>query len=802
MKYFSSNGAGACVVLFLAVCPALFADETRTNQLPPSAGVKINFDRDVRPIFETSCVRCHGPEKPKSHFRLDNGESALKGGDENTNDIVPGDSSRSLLINYVTRQVPDMEMPPVGKGNPLTPQQTALLRAWIDQGANWTTTNQLPQTALTFAPTLRWFDVSGNQSKFRELEGVNTGFSGGAEEFSFTQQVTSDEKISVTGHVIVPNQDIDVKLAVDNTDLGFVHAGIDEWRTYYNDVGGYDPVVTPPEFSLNRNLYVDNGDVWIDFGLVLPHRPQVVLGYEYQFQNGNQSMLDWGPVYYQPVGPYPSYKSIYPATQAVDEHTHIVKLEVTHDFDDWHLANSARLEFYSENNLGTETAINNTGGTSPDTFINTQDNYQSTQGMDTLMLKKQIRDWWFLSGGFYYSKLEGSDFFNQTTISTAVPGGQLSSQQITLSQQSEIFSVASLFTPLTYLTFSLGSQNEWTSESGFGNSIPDLDLGQLDSPAANAPASSNSDLFKTSQNASLRYTKIPFTALFADGRFDQESVSQFQQQDPDDPTKVTETQTDATNYRYDVQTGFNTSPWSWLALNAQYQYQLSDTDYNYPIDVANNINGPSAYPGFILNRKIKTDGFETKLDLRPANWIKTTLSYQIAGTDYSSVTDLAFRNVTVVSPGGPIMDGTFNTQTYGLSATITPIQRLYLYSAFTYTRSRTVTASDGDPSIVPYSGNIYTLNTTATFALNEKTSLQAGYAFSYANYGQNNAAAGLPLGIDFTRNRVIVGLTRQITKRLSGALHYEYSEYSEPSNGGANNFTAQGIFATLVYKWQ
>ena len=130
--------------------------------------------------------------------------------------------------------------------------------------------------------------------------------------------------------------------------------------------------------------------------------------------------------------------------------------------DDWHLANSARLEFYSENNLGTESAIFNIGGIVPDTFVNTQDNYQSTQGMDTLMLEKQIRDWWFLSGGFYYSKLEGSDFFNQTTISTAVPGSHLSSQQITLGQQSEIFSVASLFTPLTYLTFSLGSQNEWT----------------------------------------------------------------------------------------------------------------------------------------------------------------------------------------------------------------------------------------------------------------------------------------------------------------------------------------------------
>ena len=789
MNNLSSNKIGTSAFLFCAICQGLPAADIQTNQLPPTANVKISFDRDVRPILETSCLRCHGPEKPKSHFRLDNRESALKGGNENDDDIVPGDSSKSPLIHYVARQVPDLEMPPTGKGEPLTMEQVGLLRAWIDQGANWSTTNQPLQTTLTFAPTLRWFDVSGNQAKFRELEGVNIGFSGGAEQFSFTQQVNPDGKISVTGHAIVPNDDFDIKYAVDRKDTGFIHAGFDEWRKYYNDVGGYDPAVTPSEFSLNQNLYVDYGDAWIDFGLTMPWQPQIVAGYEYQFANGNRSMLDWG---------YANGKNIYPATQSVDEQTHILKLTVTHEFDDWHLEDNARGEFYSMNNSGAEPQIQ-LGGTSPDTFVNTQDKYSSTLGMNTLTLEKQIRDWWFVSGGFYYSELQGSDFFNQAT---AIPSlnfnNTLSSQQITLSRESEIFSMASLFTPLTYLTFSLGTQNEWTSETGFGNSVPDLDLG------ANAPVNSNSDLFKSSQNASLRFTKIPFTVMFADARFDQESVNQFEQQNPDGSLN-TGTQADATNYRYNFQTGFNASPWRWFALNAQYQYQSSDTDYNFPVDVVDGISGvTNGYPGFILNRKIKTDQFETKLELRPANWLKTTLTYQISGTDYLSTTDPAYDFVLsqLVSPGGSIMDGRYNAQTYGLGAALTPIQRLYFSGTFTYSQSRVTTASNGDPSIVPYSGDIYTLTTTATYALDAKTGLQAAYVFSRADYGENNAASGVPLGIDFTRNQLIVGLTRQITKRLSGALHYEFSEYSEPTSGGANNFTAQGIFATLVYKWQ
>jgi hypothetical protein len=788
MKFFSSIKFWTRVLFFLAVGPALSAAELQTNQLPAAASVKINFDRDIRPILQTTCLRCHGPEQPKSHFRLDNRDSALKGGNENDDDIVPGDSAKSMLIHYVARQVPDLEMPPAGKGNPLTPEQVGLLRAWIDQGASWATTNQSPQTTLSLTPTLRWFDVSGNEAKFRELEGVNTGFSGGAEEFSFTQQVNPDEKISVMGHAIFPNNDFELKYAVDRTDTGFIHAGFDEWRKYYNDVGGYNPSVMPSVFSLNQDLYVDYGDAWIDFGLTLPQQPQVVVGYEYQFANGNQSMLDWG---------YANGKNIYPAKESVDEQTHILKLTVTHEFDDWHLEDNARGEFYSANNVGTEPQVFT--GVSPDAFVNTRDNYTSTLGMNTLMLEKQIRDWWFLSGGFYYSQLWGSDFFNQATAIPAFGSvSTLSSQEITLSRESEIFSVGSLFTPLTYLTFSLGSQNEWTRESGFGNSIPDLDLG------ANTPAGSDADLFKSSQDADLRFTRIPFTVLFGDAQFDQESVDQFQQQDATGPL-TTETQADAMNYRYHVQTGFNTSPWRWLALNAQYEYQSSDTDYNYLVDVVDGISGvANGYPGFILSRKITTDQFETKLELRPANWVKATLTYQINGTDYSSTTDPAFDYglSQLVSPGGPILDGSYDAQTYGVGVTLTPIQRLFFSGTFTYSRSRVTTAANDDPSVVPYSGNVYTITTTATYAWNAKTSLQASYAFSQANYGQDNAVAGNPLGIDYTQNRLIVGLTRQLTKKLSGALHYEFSQYDEPSSGGANNFTAQGIFATFAYKWQ
>ena len=108
------------------------------------------------------------------------------------------------------------------------------------------------------------------------------------------------------------------------------------------------PAVVPPAFNLNRDLYVDNGRIWADLGLTLPRWPQIVLGYEYQFKQGNKSMLDWGQANGENV-------NIAPATKAIDENTHIIKLEVTHDFYDWHLEDNARVEFYYEKNRSDET---------------------------------------------------------------------------------------------------------------------------------------------------------------------------------------------------------------------------------------------------------------------------------------------------------------------------------------------------------------------------------------------------------------------------------------------------------------
>src|SRR6478736_3362526 len=100
-----------------------------------SAHAAVSFEHDVKPIFEAKCIKCHGAEKQKSGYRLDVKQVALTGGDEHAPNIVPGKAAESPLLKFVAGEDPDTKMPP--KGDRLSAQEVATIRAWIDAGAEW-----------------------------------------------------------------------------------------------------------------------------------------------------------------------------------------------------------------------------------------------------------------------------------------------------------------------------------------------------------------------------------------------------------------------------------------------------------------------------------------------------------------------------------------------------------------------------------------------------------------------------------------------------------------------------------------
>lgn len=119
------------------------------------AAAKVDFEKQILPIFDAKCMKCHKAEhtdatgklkKPKGGLIMDTAEGLKNGGKEygkegktkpDTN-LISGKGADSRL--YVVTTLPvsdDLAMPPEGKADPLTDAEKELLKKWIDQGADF-----------------------------------------------------------------------------------------------------------------------------------------------------------------------------------------------------------------------------------------------------------------------------------------------------------------------------------------------------------------------------------------------------------------------------------------------------------------------------------------------------------------------------------------------------------------------------------------------------------------------------------------------------------------------------------------
>lgn len=103
-----------------------------------TADGRVEFSRDIRPILSENCIACHGPDEKgrKAQLRLDDEQDA-KRERKGSFVIVPGKPEQSDLIARIESKDPDEVMPPPKQHKTISPEQVALLKTWIRQGATW-----------------------------------------------------------------------------------------------------------------------------------------------------------------------------------------------------------------------------------------------------------------------------------------------------------------------------------------------------------------------------------------------------------------------------------------------------------------------------------------------------------------------------------------------------------------------------------------------------------------------------------------------------------------------------------------
>lgn len=118
------------------LCAVLLSFAVTTSSADdPAAQSTLRFASDIQPLFAKHCLQCHGPDKAEGGLRLDEATAALGELDSGQRAIVPGNAAASQLLQRVSSSDPDLQMPP--DGDRLSAADTATLKQWIEEGAEW-----------------------------------------------------------------------------------------------------------------------------------------------------------------------------------------------------------------------------------------------------------------------------------------------------------------------------------------------------------------------------------------------------------------------------------------------------------------------------------------------------------------------------------------------------------------------------------------------------------------------------------------------------------------------------------------
>jgi hypothetical protein len=94
----------------------------------------LDFTHEIVPLLRKHCAKCHTGARKQGGFSFDTRRSLIQGGESGVA-VQAGDSSNSPLVERITAQDPDLQMPP--EGPRLTDAEVGLIRRWIDSGLPW-----------------------------------------------------------------------------------------------------------------------------------------------------------------------------------------------------------------------------------------------------------------------------------------------------------------------------------------------------------------------------------------------------------------------------------------------------------------------------------------------------------------------------------------------------------------------------------------------------------------------------------------------------------------------------------------
>jgi hypothetical protein len=640
------------------------------------------------------------------------------------------------------------------------------------------------------------FIFNGNKPQFQQQQKTKGHGFGGLEDLHYTTQLDKTTSFTVDGRAIADNNDYKLKLDLTREKLGYVRLSYDEFRTWYNGDGGFDPA-SGSYYALNGDAKgIDRGEFSIEAGLTLEKKPQVKFKYTHAFRDGEKSSTIWGITH-----PGGVTKGLSPSFYDIDESRDAFQLDVTHHIFKSDVGVGLR---YETGTLDNSLKITQAPGEPAQQKITDKQNTGYDLFNANAFTETWFKDKLMLTTGFSFSDLDndfsgsriyGTDF-DVSYAPNALAGSGYSNLNGGSHAQEYVANVNLLALPAKNWTIvpSVRVQREDTDAHFTGSQT-------LGANAA-VPFSGRSDsgLTDVRERLDARYTGLTNWVFFGRGEWTegQGNVREFGGTGPVGgiglPGIQRATEDERLFQKYTV--GGRWYPLRNVNVDAGGYYKINHYDYNNNLDsTPNDSASANRYPAYLVMQDFETLDGNFTLTLRPVTTVSLVSRYE-------------YQLSTIHTKPDPI-SGLAEVQTSDMTSHIfaqniswTPWSRLFLQVGFNYVASETETpAAKFTKAILNAQNNYWTLNFNSGFVINDKTDFNVNYFYYRADDYQNNSAFGVPYGEGTQEHGVTATLVRRLSERVRLTVRYGFFHSDDDLYGGHRNFDAHGIFSTIQYRF-
>ncbi|HKW29192.1 MAG TPA: hypothetical protein VJT54_07645 [Verrucomicrobiae bacterium] len=635
--------------------------------------------------------------------------------------------------------------------------------------------------------------TKGNPAQAEESLHWGTGAFGGIEDLHVQGSPFTNTLLTLDGHSIFDNHDYALGLGLTHPDLWFLRFKAENFRTWYNDAGGFYPPTGTEYSSPLGALALDRGEYSFEGGLTLPKIPALTFKYSHRYRDGDKSSTIWSPVHPTPFSPS---LGLGPSFYNIDEKIDTFELDAKQHIKATDLALGLRYETADLNNsLYTTRYLTDPF---PPSAPYVTDQQKTTYDLFNVNASSEtwIKPNLLFSAGFMFANLDnnfsgnriyGSDF--NASYLPSPSSGYGYTNLIGDSHLKEYVLDLNLMTiPIKTVTLvpAIRVQKEtWDANSSGGSTLstfpPDTFTGQ-----------SSRDVIDVTESLDARYTGFTNWVISGRGEWEegQGNLTQsggLSQVDGfgTDPV-LTSGKTDDSRFFQKYSLGVRWYPLRRLTLDLGGYYKDHRYDYSNPTNSAANDFSMQSFETYDLN---------TRVTWRALQNVTLVGRYEYQYSTVNTQPDPA-------SGLGAVESSRLLSHIVAGDVSWTPWSRLSLQAGVDSVWSKTKSpVTDLTQAILNSENNYWTVNFSSDFVVDDKTDLDVAYFYYQADDFQNASTAGLSTGAAAYEHGVTATLTRRITKNLKASLKYGYYNYEDAATGGFNNFEAHLIFASLQYRF-